>query len=1417
MKTKTQKAKQILCVILAVFMLAGLIPAQLASAVESSMDEKDYSLSEKAQGSILQTDKAAEVESVGASETGNSSGYWVSIIEEKLELRLGGIQVGVFSFAKNSNAWTIKNEDGFYLAIENGTLTESENAFSWYLVNNRLVGYTQTGSGYYNETVANYLCLVDGALCVKKQYNEFSLASFYLHCKNVKKLAGTSVEMLLSDYPSGSYVMDNYGTVINVKYYYLATGDILVTSEGEKYIVIIKGDVDGDCEVLANDARTLLRASVGLGDPLDKAQILAGDLDKDGKISAADARTALRVAVGLETLTEDFGYTVTFDLNYEGAENTIPAQDVEEGEYVTQPEVPEREGYTFDGWYTAAEGGEMFDFSTSIVSNQTLYAQWIENNIDVDYYTVTFVLNDGNTNGAYDVQTIVPNAKANEPVQPERENYEFSGWYTEPETINLYDFNTAVKSDVVLYAGWTSPDDTDGVYSSSSGGGTIFSITNIDIENNTANVTVNVDVMCSLVLEFSDEENEEVFYTTAVQTPEYCELEDITVSLDYELPAYFVVTARLLDENGNDCCNAYKSIKYTSAYEEFENKTIYDFEGKTVLNFDESIDNNFGVLSENVILIEQTENTNILTVQTIVDYDSATSEFVETVTYTFTSFDSQIEALEAGDVVFATDADGVAQLFKVGEIEFTGTTCTIIPSDDNAMTDFYDFLKVDMYISEQEVETRTYRVGRSEDINVQANPSFSLTPINLTWTPKDWLSISGSLGGSVSVNISFVYDLVLFGRDYFSASVKTVTKLEANMSITAQLPEDENNNQMDEKVDREFSLPTAKIPTPITGLSINIKVGVPVELDAEGSASISFASETTSGFTYDTNSGRQKIDKKERTFTIKAEGKVELKVGPKISVGIGFLGTVVEAKVEAQAGFKAIATAELSIVNETNADEKHACTACVSAQARWFVEVSAKLEYNIIEDVLAGEIFDLTIIDVEGNIRFGQFDTCYFSLIHSADSVFGTIAPQFGFGECPNKQYRTTVKLLDADGNVISGNNVSIKKINGRFTSNGASTFVDYLYEGQYTVSAKINTSQVTKTVVVSDSAQTVTLKETSADGRITGKICSAEDGSPVEGATILISKDRLVVASLSSNASGNYSVTLPDGVYCVAITKDGYIPFVQYVTVTESNETYLATALLVNGEETKRGGFSGKITDAVTGNPVAGVTLTIRKGWDNPDAGEVVAVLETNSNGVFTYSITKILGVVFGLPSGNYTATTEKTGYASTSFNIVVVPGIVNSGQDATIAPITDGSYRVVLSWGAVPSDLDSHMTAYTSSGSYEHVYYSNKVGYTANLDIDDTSSYGPETITVTDFELLSDGFTYSVHDYSNKGSTSNSILSSSGAVVELYKGNTLLKKYYVPTDKIGTVWRVFSIDAEGNITDINYFYNQSDASAVN
>lgn len=71
------------------------------------------------------------------------------------------------------------------------------------------------------------------------------------------------------------------------------------------------GDVDADGTVTASDARTALRASVGL-QYLDTTKYGIADADGDSVVTASDARTILRTSVGLEnkvSLSSSFTYS----------------------------------------------------------------------------------------------------------------------------------------------------------------------------------------------------------------------------------------------------------------------------------------------------------------------------------------------------------------------------------------------------------------------------------------------------------------------------------------------------------------------------------------------------------------------------------------------------------------------------------------------------------------------------------------------------------------------------------------------------------------------------------------------------------------------------------------------------------------------------------------------------------------------------------------------------------------------------------------------------------------------------------------------------------------------------------------------------------------------------------------------------
>ncbi|MCX6354959.1 MAG: hypothetical protein NTZ78_08660 [Candidatus Aureabacteria bacterium] len=119
--------------------------------------------------------------------------------------------------------------------------------------------------------------------------------------------------------------------------------------------------------------------------------------------------------------------------------------------------------------------------------------------------------------------------------------------------------------------------------------------------------------------------------------------------------------------------------------------------------------------------------------------------------------------------------------------------------------------------------------------------------------------------------------------------------------------------------------------------------------------------------------------------------------------------------------------------------------------------------------------------------------------------------------------------------------------------------------------------------------------------------------------------------------------------------------------------------------------------------------------------------------------------------------------------------------------------SLKIVLTWGANPRDLDSHLYTPSISGHTYHIYYSNRGSLSsapyAWLDIDDTSSYGPETTWI---ERFSPGtYTFKVYLYGGSGS-----LSSSSAHVEVISSDGVVARVDVPSSGSGRWWNVLRID---------------------
>ncbi|HEY3452258.1 MAG TPA: hypothetical protein VGK67_38290, partial [Myxococcales bacterium] len=126
--------------------------------------------------------------------------------------------------------------------------------------------------------------------------------------------------------------------------------------------------------------------------------------------------------------------------------------------------------------------------------------------------------------------------------------------------------------------------------------------------------------------------------------------------------------------------------------------------------------------------------------------------------------------------------------------------------------------------------------------------------------------------------------------------------------------------------------------------------------------------------------------------------------------------------------------------------------------------------------------------------------------------------------------------------------------------------------------------------------------------------------------------------------------------------------------------------------------------------------------------------------------------------------------------------------------------AFRVVLNWGDQPRDLDLHVV-YPGN----HIYFEKKNGTDAFLDVDDTDGFGPETLTIKK-RHPGEQYVFAIHNYSaNQQYGTKSLSGQSQAKVFVYVGQSLLKSYYVPQGKTGSMWVLFALDGNGAFHDIN------------
>ena len=147
-----------------------------------------------------------------------------------------------------------------------------------------------------------------------------------------------------------------------------------------------------------------------------------------------------------KAILEPITYTVSFDANGGEVKDAELPNTFDKDYSLT---TASRYGYTFDGWYTAKNGGTKVTEDTQMTraENHTLYAHWTART-----HKVVF---DGNgaTSGSMDDLDVTYDTKANPTCRFEKTGYSFTGWSYAKDGDVVDDLSGKVDT-VIVYAIW---------------------------------------------------------------------------------------------------------------------------------------------------------------------------------------------------------------------------------------------------------------------------------------------------------------------------------------------------------------------------------------------------------------------------------------------------------------------------------------------------------------------------------------------------------------------------------------------------------------------------------------------------------------------------------------------------------------------------------------------------------------------------------------------------------------------------------------------------------------------------------------------------------------------------------------------------------------------------------------------------
>ena len=231
-------------------------------------------------------------------------------------------------------------------------------------------------------------------------------------------------------------------------------------------------------------------------------------------------------------------------------------------------------------------------------------------------------------------------------------------------------------------------------------------------------------------------------------------------------------------------------------------------------------------------------------------------------------------------------------------------------------------------------------------------------------------------------------------------------------------------------------------------------------------------------------------------------------------------------------------------------------------------------------------------------VKSNQTNTVDIELVPNGGTIDGTVTDAI-----------TTLPIPGATVNIFQGTDLIQTA-----TTNGIGFYsVPNLSPGNYIVEASAAgyQQQSIGARVQAGFTTTVDFALITNPGAISGTVTDAITTNPIIGALVQVFNGSVVVGFADTDGSGNYTISdLAPGNYAIAASAEGYQSKIVGASVTGGSTTTVEFAL-----EIPPGTIEGTVTDATTGTPIPGASITVFQGVT------LIASVLTDSNGQYSIS----------------------------------------------------------------------------------------------------------------------------------------------------------------------------------------------------